>query len=100
MKKPFMRDVLRLLGETHTASMLYVPVLPGSKAYEEAISGPLADIYLLKSHVPRTLEIARILEERGALVINNWASTLACQDRKQLFNGIIKAGLPCPTTWF
>jgi ribosomal protein S6--L-glutamate ligase len=59
----------------------------------------LADVYLLKSHTPPALELARRLELCGGLVVNGWAATLACQDRVLMTRRLAKAGLPCPRTW-
>jgi ribosomal protein S6--L-glutamate ligase len=59
----------------------------------------LADVYLLKSHTPPALELARRLELCGGLVVNAWAATLACQDRVLMTRRLAQAELPCPRTW-
>jgi ribosomal protein S6--L-glutamate ligase len=70
---------------------------PGALAAREGRA--LADVYLLKSHTPAGLELARRLEQCGGLVVNGWAATLACQDRVLMARGLERAGLPCPRTW-
>jgi glutathione synthase/RimK-type ligase-like ATP-grasp enzyme len=35
----------------------------------------------VKAHAPQALEVARHLEEGGALIVNTWASTSSCPDR-------------------
>jgi ribosomal protein S6--L-glutamate ligase len=59
----------------------------------------LADVYLLKSHTPAGLDLAHRLELCGALVVNGWSATLACQDRVLMARRLEAAGLPCPRTW-
>ena len=58
-----------------------------------------ADVYLLKSHTPAGLDLAHRLEVHGALVVNGWSATLACQDRVLMTRRLDAAGLPCPRTW-
>lgn len=58
-----------------------------------------ADVYLLKSHTPAALDLARRLERHGAHVVNGWAPTLACQDRVLMARRLAEAGLPSPRTW-
>ena len=58
-----------------------------------------ADVYLLKSHTPAGLDLAHRLELCGALVVNGWSATLACQDRVLMARRLDAAGLPCPRTW-
>ena len=43
--------------------------------------------------------LARHLEERGAVVVNDWASTVCCQDRVLMAQRMRAAGLPWPRTW-
>ncbi|MFJ6750037.1 RimK family alpha-L-glutamate ligase [Streptomyces sp. NPDC091266] len=61
-------------------------------------SGPLADVYLLKSHTPRGLALAARLEERGAPVLNSAAATTLCQDRTAMAALASRAGLPFAAT--
>jgi ribosomal protein S6--L-glutamate ligase len=69
---------------------------------EEAIAveegQPRADLYLLKSHAPQALEVARHLEQHGALVVNSYASSVACQDRMLMTQRMHDAHLPWPRT--
>lgn len=58
----------------------------------------LADVYLLKSHTPRAIRLARALERRGARVVNSAASTELCQDRVRMADTALAAGLPFPVT--
>jgi glutathione synthase/RimK-type ligase-like ATP-grasp enzyme len=53
-----------------------------------------ADVYLLKSRSPRSLALARLLQERGGRVVNDPAATQACQDRVQMAELARRAGLP------
>ena len=57
-----------------------------------------ADFYLLKSHAPQALEVAKYLEQCGARVVNGWAATAACQDRILMTGYMNKAGLLWPHT--
>jgi ribosomal protein S6--L-glutamate ligase len=57
-----------------------------------------ADVYLLKAHTPRALELARRLEERGARVVNSAAATGLCQDRLHTARRMAAAALPFPRT--
>jgi len=70
---------------------------PGALAAHEGRSP--ADVYLLKSRTPAGLDLAHRLELCGALVVNGWSATLACQDRVLMARRLELAGLPCPRTW-
>src|SRR2546426_464971 len=59
---------------------------------------PLHDC-LLKSHAPQALELAHHLEQRGAVVVNRWASSVACQDRVLMAQRMEEAHLPWPRSW-
>ncbi|MEU3061578.1 ATP-grasp domain-containing protein [Streptomyces subrutilus] len=59
---------------------------------------PAADAYLLKSRTPRALALARALEERGAAVVNSTAATRRCQDRTEMAEIALRAGLPFAAT--
>ncbi|WP_328296739.1 alpha-L-glutamate ligase [Streptomyces sp. NBC_00435] len=56
--------------------------------------GAPADVYLLKAHTPRGLDLARRLERRGAPVVNSAAATTLCQDRTLMAELAVRAGLP------
>src|SRR5205823_666190 len=43
--------------------------------------------------------VAHDLEQRGALVVNSWASSSACQDRVAMSQRMQQAHLPWPLTW-
>ena len=76
--------VLRQLNATHAVRLLDVDHLTGDEAIAHEAAHPIADLYLLKSHTPQALSVAHHLEQRGAVVINSWASALACQDRVRM----------------
>jgi ribosomal protein S6--L-glutamate ligase len=59
---------------------------------------PIADVYLLKSHTPRAIELAQRLEARGARVVNTSAATQACVDRVLTSRRMEIAGLAWPRT--
>ena len=71
------------LGKKYNVRFLDVRTLTGEQAIAQEQTHTLADLYLLKSHVSQALELAHDLEQRGALVLNSWASSVACQDRAQ-----------------
>ena len=83
----------------HTVRLLDVHSLAFAEALAQEEHHPLADLYLLKSHAPQALELAHELEARGALVVNSWAATLACQDRVLMAERMCAAQLPWPRTW-
>ncbi|MGP9022435.1 ATP-grasp domain-containing protein [Streptomyces sp. BR1] len=64
----------------------------------DVLSGPLADVYLLKSRTPRALALARDLVARGAAVLNSPAATALCQDRLAMAELAGQAGLPFAPT--
>ncbi len=88
-------DALRL---NHSVRLLDVRLLSGALAILEEQQHNRADLYLLKSHAPQALEVAHWLEEQGALVVNSWASSVACQDRVLMAQRMEQAGLPWPHT--
>jgi ribosomal protein S6--L-glutamate ligase len=95
---PLVSDLMQGLSSGHTVTLLDLSALPSSERGTQPLPDPLADLYLLKSHGPRTLKFAYKLEQRGALVVNSWAATLACQDRVFMMQMINRAGLPWPHT--
>lgn len=98
-KEPVILVPLRRLRLTHYVRTLNVRTLTGAEAIAREKVHPLADLYFLKSHLPQALDLASSLEQRGALVINSWASTCACQDRVLMTKRMQEAGLPWPQTW-
>lgn len=96
---PVIAVALQQLSATHTIRLLDVRTLTGAEAISEEERHPLADLYLLKSHAPQALEVAHALEQKGALVVNSWASSVACQDRVLMAQRMHEARLPWPRTW-
>ena len=96
---PVIAVALRQLSTTHNVRLLDVRTLTGVEAIAEEEKHPLADLYLLKSHAPQALDLAHALEEKGALVVNSWASSVACQDRVLMAQRMREANLPWPYTW-
>jgi len=96
---PVIAVALRQLSAAHTVRLLDVRTLTGAGAIAEEEKHPMADLYLLKSHAPQALDVAHILEQKGALVINSWASSIACQDRVLMAQRMHEAHLPWPQTW-
>jgi ribosomal protein S6--L-glutamate ligase len=96
---PVIAAALLHLRATHTVRLLDVRALSGPEARAQEDACPPADLYLLKSHAPQALALARHLEERGARVVNTWAATACCQDRALLAQRMRAGGLPWPRTW-
>ncbi len=99
-RHPVIAVALQQLSSRHTVRLFDVRTLTGAEAIaqEDSSNRPLADIYLLKSHAPQALDLALHLEQKGALVINSWASSLACQDRVLMAERMEEANLPWPHT--
>ncbi|MGI9061912.1 MAG: ATP-grasp domain-containing protein [Ktedonobacteraceae bacterium] len=95
---PVIGKVLQELGATHSVSLLDVRGLSDAEALQLVQEKPLAKLYLLKSHAPQALAIARYLEQQGVLVVNSWASSMACQDRVLMAQRMREAQLPWPST--
>ena len=95
---PVIAKALQQLGTTHTVRMLDVRTLTGSEAIMQESRQPLADLYLLKSHALQALDVAQYVEQQGALVVNSWAASVACQDRLRMTEYMVKNGLPWPQT--
>ena len=96
---PIIAVALQQLSERHTVRLLDVRTLTGSQAIAEEKGHPQADLYLLKSHAPQALDVAHYLEQWGALIVNSWASSVACQDRVVMAQRMHDANLPWPRTW-
>lgn len=95
---PVIAGVLQQLRTTHVVRLLDVRTLTGSEAIMQESKQPLADLYLLKSHMSQALDVAQFVEQQGALVINTWAASVACQDRLHMTEYMVKNGLPWPQT--
>ncbi len=98
-KHPVIAVAMQQLSTRHTVRLFDVRTLTGAEAIAQEEQRPLADIYLLKSHAPQALELAHDLEQHGALVVNSWESSLACQDRVRMAQRMDEAHLPWPHTW-
>ena len=96
---PVLAEMMERLRRHHDASVLTVDEEGDVAALAAAQARDPASVYLLKSHTPAALELARRLELCGALVVNRWASTRLCQDRVLMSRRVIEAGLPWPRTW-
>ncbi len=95
---PVIAVALQQLRTTHTVRMLDVRTLTGNEAITQECSHPLADLYLLKSHSSQALDVACFVEQQGAVVVNNWSASVACQDRLRMTEYMVKANLPWPQT--
>ncbi len=93
---PIIASAVQKLSAAHSVRMLDVRQRTGAQALAEEERHAPADLYLLKSHAPQALEVAQALEQRGARLVNSYASTLACQDRVLLSQRMEEAGLPWP----
>src|SRR5438105_3763379 len=96
---PVIGAVLRQLSAKHRVRLLETGALTLDEVIARENAQPPADIYLLKSHASDALAVAHILEQRGALVVNSWASSSACQDRVLMTQHMQQAHLPWPLTW-
>ncbi|WP_327412200.1 ATP-grasp domain-containing protein [Streptomyces sp. NBC_01233] len=88
---PLLADTTALLAPEHTVEALD-PVTLGE------VPLPPADVYLLKSRTPHALGLARHLERQGAPVVNSAAATALCQDRTEMAELALRAGLPFAPT--
>ncbi len=95
---PVIAVALQQLRTAHAVRMLDVRALTGNEAIIQESRQPLADLYLLKSHAPQALDVAHFVEQQGALVLNSWSASMACQDRLRMTEYMVKADLPWPQT--
>jgi ribosomal protein S6--L-glutamate ligase len=95
---PVIGVALERLHASHSVRLLDVRTLTEAEAIAEEEKYQLADLYLLKSHAPQALAVAHVLEQRGALVVNSWAASVACQDRVLMAERMRDANLPWPFT--
>lgn len=96
---PVIAVALQQLSATHDVRLLDVRTLSSDEAIALEETHPQADLYLLKSHAPQALDVAHVLEQKGARVVNSWASSVACQDRVLMAQRMKEARLPWPDTW-
>ncbi|MBV9231746.1 MAG: alpha-L-glutamate ligase [Chloroflexi bacterium] len=99
-RHPVIAVALQKLSARHDVRLLDVRTLTGKQAIAQEELHPLADLYLLKSHAPQALDLAHHLEQRGARVVNSWASSVACQDRLLMAQRMSDAHLPWPHTQY
>ncbi len=97
-RHPVIAVALQQLSQRYTVRLLDVRTLTGAEAIAQEERHPLAALYLLKSHAPQALEVAHYLEQRGAIVVNSWDSSRACQDRILMTERMKEANLPWPRT--
>jgi len=97
---PVIGIALQKLREKHNVRLLDVRTLTGKEALAQEQTHLQANLYLLKSHMPQALDVAHYLEQCGALVLNSWASSVACQDRVLMSERMSKASLPYPHTQY
>ncbi len=95
---PVIGVALQKLRATHNVRLLDVRALTEAESIAKEEQYPLADLYLLKSHAPQALAVAHLLEQKGALVVNSWAASIACQDRVLMAQRMREANLPWPFT--
>lgn len=95
---PVIGVALQKLRATHTVRLLDVRTCTEAEAIAKEEQYLLADLYLLKSHAPQALAVAHHLERKGALVINSWAASVACQDRVLMAKRMYEVNLPWPVT--
>ncbi len=93
---PVIAVALQQLSATHTIRLLDVRTLTGAQAISEEERHTLADLYLLKSHAPQALEVAHALEQKGALVVNSWASSVFATLEQLLADSAFLATLSYP----
>ena len=99
-RHPVIAVALQKLSRRQDVRLLDVLTLTSTQALMQAEAQPLADLYLLKSHAPQALDLAHALELRGALVVNSWAASLACQNRVVMAQRMEEAKLPWPRTQY
>ncbi len=97
-RHPVIAVALQKLGVRHSVRFLDVRSLTGQQAIKQETTYPQSDLYLLKSHSPQALDLAQYLEQHGAQVVNNWSSSVACQDRVLMSQRMQDAYLPWPNT--
>jgi ribosomal protein S6--L-glutamate ligase len=96
---PVIGVLLQRLSTRHDVRLLDVRGLTSAEAVAQEERRELADVYLLKSHAVQALDVASRLEQRGAVVVNQWSATVACQDRVLMAQRMCRAACPWPQTW-
>src|ERR671939_54069 len=98
-RHPVIGVLLHKLSARHNVRLLDVRGLTSAEVIAQEERRPLDDVYLLKSHAVQALDVAHRLEQRGAVVVNRWAATVACQDRVRMAQRLCGAACPWPQTW-
>ncbi|HKC75274.1 MAG TPA: alpha-L-glutamate ligase [Chloroflexota bacterium] len=98
-RHPVIGVLLHKLSPRHGVRLLDVRGLTSADAVAQEEMRVLADVYLLKSHAIQALDVAYRLEQRGALVVNPWSATVACQDRVLMAQRVCGTDCPWPQTW-
>ena len=98
-RHPVIGVLLHKLGARHSVRLLDVRGLTSAEAVAQEEGRALADLYLLKSHAVQALDVAYRVEQRGALVVNAWSATVACQDRVLMAQRMGSTECPWPQTW-
>lgn len=94
---PLLVGLADLLTTRYRVDVVDVTAMPAARGETPGTPSP-ADVYLLKSHSPAALAIAREAEEHGARVLNRAAPTELCQDRARMAERAWATGLPFPRT--
>ena len=98
-RHPVIGVLLHKLRTSHSVRLLDVRGLTSAEAVAQEEGRALADVYLLKSHAVQALDVAYRAEQRGALVVNTWSATVACQDRALMAQRMRSTDCPWPQTW-
>jgi ribosomal protein S6--L-glutamate ligase len=98
-RHPVIGVLLHKLSTCHSVRLLDVRGLTSAEAVAQEEGRALADVYLLKSHAVQALDVAYRVEQRGALVVNAWSATVACQDRALMAQRMRSTACPWPQTW-
>ncbi|MFD9889911.1 phosphotransferase [Amycolatopsis sp. NPDC059027] len=84
---PTLSRFAELMDPAHTVAV-FDPDAEGASSVEPA------DVYLLKSHSPRSLELASALRGRGERVVNDPVAAALCRDRVAMARLAHRHGLP------
>lgn len=95
---PVLAGAVAELAAHHRVRILESSDLSSLGAAVESELSRIADVYLLRSHVPEVVSLVAKLETAGALVINSCAATAMCGDRAELNRRAQAARLPWPRT--
>ncbi len=101
LRHPVISEVLRLLQPRQRVTILTSLDSPYRRGSDQQMIEAVlsADLYQLKGHTVEALQLARLLEMRGARVVNSAQSGEICRDRLQMHNLLARNGLSGPRTW-